>query len=442
MGAPVSFPVLCIVNSAVITVAFRRWLYRRGVALFDEDGKLRWDQGTYAGELVLSEQLPYLVNGDDCVMTCGEDFVALWEQIALWCGLESSIGKSYYDREWLIMNSAAYTYNAQGQVDYFEKLGDGHISCRPAAFQRHPFLPFGSLFCLSERGAERRELKGSIGADALSLVGPRTEWAVEHCPPFLRDAIIASAVEHYKLKQITPSGVSYYLPRCLGGLGLPLPSGVRSTADLLELVGRPALLRAWLAFKHEELVPLGVSASWEGKAVSDAVVVCEYTIARSPDCPHDPFTDLVAPGQDYSPLLFGFDEHDAEESDGSLSPAFLAWMQFWDLQSVGWVAQQLAHERDPNVVLLRQLEGEPSPDGAVFKDENEPYWNTAFRDSVLGVGCAPLFGVRILHSPSTHAWSHKWRGLGAKHMASSTGSSTPPEIGPASDHLPVCPPDW
>jgi len=402
MGAPVSFPVLCIVNSAVITCAYKRWMFSRGTIAYTGSG-FRWALGALAGKSVSASQLPFLVNGDDCLMVCTEDFMQTWEELAGWAGLESSVGKSYFSTTWCIMNSAAY------EVVLPDTSAPG---CADRPFRRHPFLPFGSMFCASSRGAERRESAGNLGGDdLLNVVGPRVRWAVDHCPPEMRDRVIASMIDYYNLPARTPSGVSWWLPSVLGGLGLPC-SPTATDDELYRLVGRPALLRAAFALDDERLAPAVEEAGWEQSLVpvSDAKLIVEFVLPRTEESPCDPFSGLCRPDPDYSPLLFGF-QLEPERARQPLSPEMVQWMQWYDSDAACFVQTRRSLEEDVDAKSVEFISGK-----GIFDLLRSPLLN-------------PLYSIKVHESQSTASWSLRYRGLSPLSCGRTAGSSDPPARG-------------
>jgi len=86
MGSIVSFPVLCIANAAICLGA----------------------REASVGRQLTLRTAGIAVNGDDCVFRVTAHGKQAWEQIAAEHGMEPSIGKCFFSREFLNMNSAQF----------------------------------------------------------------------------------------------------------------------------------------------------------------------------------------------------------------------------------------------------------------------------------------------------------------------------------------------
>nr|UQB76053.1 RNA-dependent RNA polymerase [Flumine narna-like virus 49] len=106
MGSVTSFPILCIANAALC-----RW------AMELADGRQyrvsdKVDE-RFDGSVFCTKQRDKLarlrVNGDDCVFRGRKAFLSgLWEDITSFAGLSSSVGKTYYSRDFCVINSVLY----------------------------------------------------------------------------------------------------------------------------------------------------------------------------------------------------------------------------------------------------------------------------------------------------------------------------------------------
>lgn len=83
MGHPCSFPILCAVNAAMCRLALEKdW--KRSFSLDD---------------------LPLLINGDDCLLIGSNDLQGFWREITQEAGLIESVGKSYFSDQFGMINS-------------------------------------------------------------------------------------------------------------------------------------------------------------------------------------------------------------------------------------------------------------------------------------------------------------------------------------------------
>jgi hypothetical protein len=188
MGSPLSFPLLCIANAATIVAAY--WN-----PLVEHDGN--WADYEEAAELRCRLfDLPFLVNGDDCVMSMDTVQYDSWQKYAKLIGMSPSIGKCYVSPDFLEINSENFA------------LVEG-------AFKRTPFINLSLASDRTARGNELRPLK-SFSAVARSFIkGFGQQKRQKLLSLWIRRMMPA-------LKSHVPSGMSWGIPQWLGGLGLPL----------------------------------------------------------------------------------------------------------------------------------------------------------------------------------------------------------------------------
>jgi hypothetical protein len=102
MGHPLSFPILCIINAAVI-----RFAYEFAERVVRKKPNFR----------VRLHKLPLLVNGDDAVLKAPDYFYAVWSSITPHAGLHPSVGKNWRSREFFTINSMMFSL---AEVPYFQ----------------------------------------------------------------------------------------------------------------------------------------------------------------------------------------------------------------------------------------------------------------------------------------------------------------------------------
>jgi hypothetical protein len=189
MGSPVSFPFLCLANAVVCFTAAK---------LSKED----WKDFHSA---------PFLINGDDVSARVGEDYFKSWESIAGECGLVSSVGKTYFSQQFVIMNSTSYR-------------------CTSGTFELIPLLrwnllrPYSPDVKVSDLLGDNRPQSG-FGDQArcfcASLLGQEYDsdfelWDIHQDAEWVK--------EYYRIHRpmIDRLPVSRWLPPSWFGLGLPL----------------------------------------------------------------------------------------------------------------------------------------------------------------------------------------------------------------------------
>jgi len=176
MGSPLSFPILCIVNAAICKLA-----YTLGGEWGNSSSKLK--------------DCPILINGDDCVMDFNLRQKFLWEGISAQAGLSPSIGKCYYSKQWLQINSENFLYQE-----------DGFTAC--------PYINFSLASEIKSRGEDIRHWTG-VGAAARAFVEGFEEREAER--------LLSIFIRRQKpLLAKAPKAISWWLPEHLGGLGLPI----------------------------------------------------------------------------------------------------------------------------------------------------------------------------------------------------------------------------
>jgi len=239
MGSITLFPILCIINAIVC----------------------RWAKEIELGRKVRLHELPLLVNGDDFISRCRSETQGIWRAIAASVGLKESVGKTFFSREFLEINSTTYTFvhskplqewvHFQDQrKEWTESKADWlaagahhprrhHLTqiLRHSPYRLVPYLNLGLL-----KGLKRS--KGAIGlsdlGDTESSIGARYRELVRLCPAHLRAQAHRAFLEyHSKLLQGRLRGIPFYIPEWLGGLGL---LGVHAPSDLDMRIAHRTLL--------------------------------------------------------------------------------------------------------------------------------------------------------------------------------------------------------
>lgn len=216
MGSPVSFLILCLLNLSVTRLAMDMGGYWE-----------HWD-GHGAAKRRLADY-PILINGDDVGFESNDSSYGIWKYLTSKVGLKFSLGKNFTHPDWLILNSQLH--RRVPQVDFFGQVSD--------RLWPTPFLEAGLLYgCvkgqtrdLSEDSmfiASTLERSRSLPSMATDLIAP---WNPEQ-----RDRLMTRFLSFWSdtLKGI-PGGMSWFLPRQLGGLGLPRTRPVEVTTKQLKL---------------------------------------------------------------------------------------------------------------------------------------------------------------------------------------------------------------
>jgi hypothetical protein len=185
MGSIVSFPILCLVNAAVV----------------------RW-----ALELATNSTIPLRdarmsINGDDALFPIPRAGIRLWEVISSYAGLFPSIGKVYSSSKFANMNSTLYLYHPPRDD-------------QPGRFEWVKYVNFGLI-----SGAQRSSLK--VQKSDMRELPKAYECAARHnelyasvpeaCWPRTHDLFMEEATP---LLQRVARPLPWGVPQALGGLGL------------------------------------------------------------------------------------------------------------------------------------------------------------------------------------------------------------------------------
>lgn len=103
MGSITSFPILCIINAAITRYAI--------------------ELGTQ--KLVKLHKCDAMFNGDDVLFKSNRHSMEWWRMIIAKVGLEESIGKTYYSREFVQINSTNFIVKATGGVELVKYVNSG-----------------------------------------------------------------------------------------------------------------------------------------------------------------------------------------------------------------------------------------------------------------------------------------------------------------------------
>jgi len=185
MGSIISFPFLCIINATVSRMALELSLGR----------KLEF----YQLESLLK------INGDDCVLADTSDdqnLYPVWESVVRYVGLEPSVGKSFYSREFILINSRMYR---RGGDDSFYEI---------------PFVNLALVHAKAKDGSNSKEVWEFKGlTDKLRSISSG----------FDQDRLFSWFIQR-NLNKLSEFNVYWFLPEWCGGLGITPPVGYWKTS--------------------------------------------------------------------------------------------------------------------------------------------------------------------------------------------------------------------
>jgi len=182
MGENLSFPILCLANATIISLALQPSEFK-------------------------PEDLDFLVNGDDGLFRGGEEEYKRWSQYSSQVGLAPSMGKVYKSDQFCVINSQLFslseTENTIEKVDYPNFSGLSLYDAK-SADRLKPVLSLSSSYSDWMNGFQYMPLENQMAAQKL--------W-YDTLKPIL---------QHHQVKDLD---LSYHLDTSLGGLGLPLRFG-------------------------------------------------------------------------------------------------------------------------------------------------------------------------------------------------------------------------
>lgn len=185
MGSPSSFPILCIINAAVCRYAIERSCNQ----------SLRLDC------------CPLLINGDDALFRLDIGCYQSWWDMVTQCGLTPSLGKNYISEHFALVNSELHIVRG----DILSR--EGH------SFEFCPFVNLGIIAgkqkVLSDtRREDTLEIYDPCGVANELVRGHTDKWADRIMSWYL-------SLNKSKVEEHSYPGQSWFIPRRLGGLGLP-----------------------------------------------------------------------------------------------------------------------------------------------------------------------------------------------------------------------------
>ena len=270
MGSITSFPILCIINACICRMALE-FSVSQSITL--EDARL-------------------MINGDDCLFRINRFGKRYWEQLGAYVGLQPSVGKTYYSREYMNINSTSfYISDVVHKIkcpDLRSNDPNHNFFEREGRIVEVPFVNLGLLNGLTRSGTldakpkDESEHSKSIGAKAHELLrGHAPERQVKVFKKFL----------NHNWKKLNEVHVPWYMPEWIGGLGLPWVGRKVGDASLVDVDEYAA--RVSYEFGPTELDRLKANTillNWSTKHPTKVPPVAiwqihEYVMGRLPEKP-------------------------------------------------------------------------------------------------------------------------------------------------------------
>jgi hypothetical protein len=185
MGSITSFPILCIANAAICLLTREHDLGRR----------------------LTLRTAGLSINGDDCAFRSTESGRKVWERLARASGMAPSVGKYFFSREFVNMNSTRFNvWHAEG--------GWG---------LRHVKRVNLGLVAGMGRVANKTEHVQVADWGTMNSVARNCQALIDECPEAFKITAFAAfrSANWDKLTEASKFGLAWFLPEHLGGLGLP-----------------------------------------------------------------------------------------------------------------------------------------------------------------------------------------------------------------------------
>jgi hypothetical protein len=199
MGTITSFPILCIINAAVC----------------------RWAMEVSYKRVFTLKDAPLMVNGDDCALKGPWSLQGIWRRTTALVGLDESIGKSFFTRKFVNMNSTSFMRIPEESPDKIITVLNqrNQIIVRHTRLTQTPYVNMAILygFKRSQGGAGMKEL------DARQNIGARARELLALAPTSMQMEVMRGFIE-YNRGDLSSARLPWYIPEWLGGFGLPTGS--------------------------------------------------------------------------------------------------------------------------------------------------------------------------------------------------------------------------
>jgi hypothetical protein len=211
MGSITSFVILCIINAAAC-----RW-----AAEVDQKRKFTL------------KDCPVMINGDDCAIRCTEIGRNAWRLITAFVGLEESVGKTYFTRKFVEINSTQFRRaEADPQTLILEKrewipnpvkydgapkmVSKTRTIKREIPFRMTKYVNVGLMFGLKRSGL-------TVGLndqdDPRQNLGTRYREFLRILPNSMREVAHRAFINHHR-ELLVATRLPWFVPEWIGGVGL------------------------------------------------------------------------------------------------------------------------------------------------------------------------------------------------------------------------------
>jgi hypothetical protein len=206
MGSIVSFPLLCLVNATLLRLA-KEYDDNRRYTLADSG---------------------IMVNGDDGCLRIGEVGRDIWEKLGRWLGLVPSVGKVYYSRFFLNMNSRTFARQLNAEFVALTR-DDGTSYHRQPAFREVKFVNLGLFYGFDRSSSDESNVNAPMRS-----VAARAHDMLKSCPPGISETVYRMYINRNR-EDLKALKVPWFLPSHLGGAGMPVMAASDLHADNADL---------------------------------------------------------------------------------------------------------------------------------------------------------------------------------------------------------------
>jgi len=299
-----------------------------------------------------------LINGDDILFPCPQEAVALWEATTARCGLVKSVGKNFVSDKFCTINSDLWLVE-EGRNE-FGDIVVGPLHC--------PGVNLGLLLGTNVKKGHALSAQAPSETFSLQDISQMAHDLIKGHDQVTQERLMTRFIDSWgeSLKAVPP-GVSWFVPKVLGGLGLPwtrpgqpdlsrqqlkLTTYMASVCSVEEHIRRKALLQE----------KLGTISLWEkaGAILRRGMRQCGLGSVSFGDQPEDPESDWLGPIAT-SCFLSGERPETVELDRSKL--LWSNWMRLWrkgqahNMDLLGWDVIRSFHGKEVKIAL-------PSPPDA------------------------------------------------------------------------------
>jgi hypothetical protein len=274
MGGILSFPILCIANAVV----------------------LRLTKEITDDRLYRVDDLNFAVNGDDGLIKTTLIGKTNWERISEYVGLSPSVGKVYFNKYLLNINSENFIHYPNGyqsvigtkgkwRLQHFESVGNINMGLFMGLQRSTIIQPLSKKeqkrkddankitnvdvkkYKMTQKELTSIDVAGTKSGLDFQTFGARARELIDNCPYNLRERVLGAFIHKHEKNIIFK--LPYFIPEHLGGLGLPTVGGHCSSEQDLRFARK--------LFENPDVFPLpkrSPTASWR---------FWEYAVKRFPE---------------------------------------------------------------------------------------------------------------------------------------------------------------